>query len=433
MNTRCRMRTHASWILTAAVLGAASLQSPARGEDYWRNAPDNGSPQLYPTSQPVDIRSAGNRPRPVASQSGPDWRNHVSRVAQMEAQLQALQETRVAELEAEIAELNERLNASSEMLNAYGPMVGYPGGCCGSGCCEPCCPPVQTGWYAGYEFLFLRPYFDDSIGFLSAADGEVADRTHAVAHELDYDYDLASRLFVGYTNDCGLGFRTRYFHYDHDSDRPFYEIPMGGDAETPAIHPYLGSGEHFFMDNGAGNAFSAQSSLMLQTWDLEATNQLTFCRSLVTVGGGLRWLQIEQRYRATSIWNGVDILETLDNQHDFEGVGPTLAVELLRPFSCCSGLALYFNTRGSVLFGSSDQYFKKTDGATGEITETFVRNSADSTVYIAEVGLGLQYTRGIFYARGGWEGQYWADAGNPTTTNGDLALQGLSLTLGLNY
>ena len=89
--------------------------------------------------------------------------------------------------------------------------------------------------------------------------------------------------------------------------------------------------------------------------------------------------------------------------------------------------------RLSVLFGETDQYFKKVDGNTGAITETFTRTTADESLFIGEVGLGLQYTRGKYFGRGGWEGQYWQNAGGPTTNDGDFGLHGLSLTLGLNY
>ena len=73
------------------------------------------------------------------------------------------------------------------------------------------------------------------------------------------------------------------------------------------------------------------------------------------------------------------------------------------------------------------------NGTTGATTETFARSGADDSVYIGEIGMGLQYTRGIFFGRGGWEGQYWHSAGGPTTTDTDIGLLGLTLTLGLNY
>jgi hypothetical protein len=445
------MRSHASSILTAAALGTACMVSLAGAQDDWSNAngyqshPLQQSGQIYRQYQGYEdnglIAPTGNhkfnylQQQPVSAPSDQSWDRQISRVAQLESQLRSLETTRVAELEQELSALTERLDASGELLQQYGEPNGIWGSCgaCGSGCCEPCCPPVQTGWYAGLEFLFLKPHFDNGTAFLSSQNGEIANRSNAVSHEFDYDYDLSTRIFLGYTNDCGLGFRTRYFHYDHDSSTPSVTVPAIGDIETPAIQPYLGSGQHFFMDNGGASTFRAGSSLELQSWDLEATSQLTFCRSLVTVGCGLRYLLNEQRYSVDAIHANGHIQESLFNEHDFEGIGPTFSVELLRPFSCCSCLSMYCNVRGSALFGESDQEFRKVDGTTGVTTETFARSGADDSVYIGEIGMGLQYDRGIFYGRAGMEGQYWHSAGGPTTTDTDIGLLGLTLTLGLNY
>ncbi len=444
MSTLCRMRFSASLVFSAAALGAVLLVSPAGAQEQWRTPTDYRSAQLRSNSSNYnssnysqyrgydDDRMITPSARPISDQSGPSWNNHVDRVARLESQLETLKTTRVAELEAEIVKMNERIVASGDMLQSMGGGYGVCGDC-RTGCCEPCCPPVQTGWYAGIEFLFLKPHFENSTAFLSSQNGQIANRSNARSHEFNYDWDASSRLVLGYTNDCGLGFRTRYFHYDHDSNRPSVTVSAAGDAETPAIEPILGNGQQFFMDNGAATGFRAQHSLELQTWDFEVTNQLTFCRSLVTVGGGLRYVLMEQRYRADAIHANGHIQESLFNAHDFEGIGPTLAVDLLRPISCCSGLALYFNARGSALFGESNQVYKKVDGTTNLITESYTRNGADNSLYIAELGLGLQYTRGCFFGRGGWEGQYWSGTGGPTTNQGNLGLHGLSLMLGYNY
>ena len=460
MMTWRRMRSHASSILTAAALGTACMVSLAEAQDYRRNA--NGyqnyqspvSDQVYRQSQGSDqvyrqyqgyeddglLAPQSNRKfnyiqQPVSVQPELTWDRQISRVAQLESQLHSLKTTRVAALEKEISKLSERLDASGELIQQYAEPGGVYGNCgpCASGCCEPCCPPVQTGWYAGLELLFLKPHFDNGTAFLSSQNGGVAERSNAVSHEFDYDYELAPRIYLGYTTDCGLGFRTRYFQFDHESSTPSVTVPAAGDIETPAIQPYLGSGEHFFMDNGAATTYRAGSSLELQTWDLEATSQLTFCRSLVTVGCGMRYLLIEQRYRVDAIHNNGHIQESLFNEHDFEGIGPTFAVELLRPFSCCSCLSMYCNVRGSALYGESNQEFRKVDGATGATTETYVRGGSDNSIYVGEIAMGLQYDHCNFFGRAGFEGQYWHSAGGPTTTDTDIGLFGLVLTLGLNY
>ena len=392
--------------------------------------------------KPLQVQATAPRLEPGRIPPAPSTDAGAAAIGQAESGMTPVDANRMAELEAAVAELRGRLDAAGQILPGYSEFPGacQPADC--NGCPDPCCPPVVTGFYGGFEFLWLQPNFDNSIAFLSSGPGEnlgngmfggVAQRSDARAHEFDYDFELSPRIFLGWTHQSGWGIRTRYFQFDASANRPFTTIVPNGDAETPAFQPYLGSGDHFFMDHGIGTEFRAAHSLKIQTWDLEVTNQLVFCRSLVTAGLGLRWVGIDQRYRADTIWAGTDILETLYYNHNFYGAGPTLSLEMVRPFSCCTGLAFYATGRGSVLFGERSQYFKKEDGNTGALTETFTRRDADTAIYIAEVGMGLQYTRGIFFGRTGWEGQWWANAGGPTTTNGDLGLHGISLTLGINY
>lgn len=434
-----RIRAKASLILTSTALGAALMVTSAGAQDTWRTPPTDPGPQLQAAND--NYRSYDDEglitptePQPITTSATANWEDHVARMARLENQFETLQTTRVAELEAEIAQMKESMAAP--VMSGY-PMSGY--GMCGTGCqpcCnQPCCPPVQRGFYAGMEFLFLKPHFENSTAFISSDAAQIANRDDSRSHDIEYDWDLSTRVVLGYTGDCGLGVRTRYFQYDHESDLAAVKVAPGGDVETPVIEPLLGGGQHFFMDNAAAVGFDAKHSLELQTWDWEVTNQLCFCRSLVTVGGGLRYVLMEQRYLARSYNTpaGTVLQESLYNMHDFEGIGPTLAINLLRPISCCSGLSLYFNGRGSALFGESSQYFKKVDAHTNAVTETFTRSGADNSLYIAEVGLGLQYNHGIFYARGGYEGQYWHGVGGPTTNQGNMGLHGLSLTLGLNY
>lgn len=424
MKTWFRMRANASLIFTAAALGAALLVSPAGAQEQWRTPTNyrgyDNDRLITPSAQATD-----NQPQP-------NWDNHVARVAQLENQLESLQTTRVAELEAEIARMNERMTSSGDSVYNMG---GVGGSCntCATNCC-PSCPQCRCGFYGGIEFLFLKPHFEDSTLIISSQNGGIGNRSNARSHDADYDYDLATRVILGWNDECGLGFRTRFFNYDYGSDRAIARLGAGGVAETPAIQPILGNGQQFFMGNAGAPEFVADHSMELQTWDFEVTNQMSFANTCVTVGGGLRYAMMEQRYRAHAQWpdNG-PIQETLRNDHDFHGFGPTLAFEMLRSFDCCRGLSLYFNARGSALFGESDQVYRKTNPLGVPAPETYTRNDTDASLYIAELGLGVQYTRGCFFGRAGWEGQYWNGVGGPTSNTGNMGLQGLSLMLGMNY
>jgi hypothetical protein len=132
-----------------------------------------------------------------------------------------------------------------------------------------------------------------------------------------------------------------------------------------------------------------------------------------------------------AVTNGGVLQQSLSWQRRFEGVGPTIAVEVERPIGNC-GLAFVGIFRGSLLFGDKDLDRVEFNGSGGG-PPIVTLDKASEVLGIGEIELGLQWTRkmacGDFFVRGTYEGQLWSDSGSPTL--GYLGFEGFGIGCGL--
>jgi hypothetical protein len=110
---------------------------------------------------------------------------------------------------------------------------------------------------------------------------------------------------------------------------------------------------------GGVGAFDNQTltavyGLELHTLDFDITNQFCVWQTLVTAGAGQRYVDMRQDAAAVVLNNAGAVQAALDHRHSFRGIGPTLALEMLRPIGA-TGLSLYSNARGSIVFGTRNQ------------------------------------------------------------------------------
>jgi len=308
--------------------------------------------------------------------------------------------TRFASMEAEL----ESLRAQVQQVSFGG---GGDKGCydCGATGCNCYCDIGCGGVYAGVELALLKPHFDTGIENDIEADGFV-DPNNA-----SFDYEATPRFYAGYRNCDGLGIRARYWTFD-----------QAVTLENP---------------DGPGNFFI--NGIDATSVDLEVTQLVCWGPLQMNFAGGVRYGKFEH--------NGAEIDdEDIDIFHnDFEGWGPTLAMEGRRPIGC-SGLALVGNVRSSLLFGESK---------TAEVNDGDVDNplaNADLDVYEDDMSLGLEsqigveYSRclgnGVFKVRALLEGQYWGAvsqvevADNPGDDNEEDQQNGVGFvgaTFGVEY
>ncbi|MBW3596337.1 MAG: hypothetical protein KY475_03570 [Planctomycetes bacterium] len=303
----------------------------------------------------------------------------------------------------------------------YDAPVGAPHHGCNGCACNPCPSCCRTsGLYGGAEALWIKPHFQDESAFV--IDGSRLDEVVP----FDYDFEASPRFWLGYVGCSGLGARARYWTFDGDSTASGVFVD---DGEAFAFS--AGDVLRRRLAAGPGDAAFAQHDLELETIDLEATQQFNRANLMMLAGAGLRYVRVEQDY-LVQFTDPLGPQDSLLHNHDFEGIGPTAALELWRPIGGY-GFSLYGALRGSVLFGELNQQITET---TGGLVFTERRHDVDETLAIGEVALGLQWTgAGIyntdFFVRSGWEGQYWNGAGNANSTEGDMGLQGLTLAIGL--
>lgn len=236
------------------------------------------------------------------------------------------------------------------------------------------CP--TSNWYVGTDLAILKPH-------MGALGVNVLGTDVALTPE--HDYTLAPRVWLGWDNAEGLGVRARYFTFDADATQAF-PVPL-------PIGPILLEG--------------LNTQLAAQTFDFEATQRGCLGNLEFQLGGGFRYAKMETGLGVvgtafipgpTPFFGGIGM--------DFEGVGPTVAIDVRRPFGS-RGLALVGGARSSWMYGTTD--FHGTGFAEGFPLSVYAE---DHMMQINELSMGVEWSRCL--ARGGkvsvaalWEAQAW--------------------------
>ena len=282
---------------------------------------------------------------------------------------------------------------------------------CGPLCRLQCAPfviPYPSGLTAGFEAVLAKPYFaTNSAPRFGGAQATLPEK---------WEFDMAPRAWLGYTLPGGMGGRFRYWQFDHRSVQQTLALP--------------------------GSEQQLQSRLALQTFDIEWTQRAQMGRLVFNVAAGLRYATIDHASHNQFTLITAPPFETSSSHfvQEFHGGGPTLAVEMWRPF--LSKFAFYGIARGSILFGNRFE-----QGLSNINDLNFdVQNRHESLLPIGELQLGTQWSepigRGVFFARTGIEAQVWGDAGNITAgssvsgevfTPSNLGFFGLTTAVGFAW
>ena len=286
----------------------------------------------------------------------------------------------------EIMSVLERQNQRIAELES-GVSYGGDGSCCGGegactscdSCCDPCCRP--GGIIAGAEITFLK--YHNSLGTRGADEAD-----------LDPNYEAAPRFWVGYQGTDGLGWRVRYWEFNHGTDG---DSVVAGDTSELNVDTYV--------------------------FDLEFVDSMSLgCYWDASVFSGFRYVEFdEDRIRRD---NATGVIEDLD-AFGTSPWGLTLGGELRRCIG--NGLAAFVNTRGSVLYGD------ETEVDSGDFDREL-----NNLYFIYEAQAGVQATRelemgGYLFARGAAEVQFWDNfVGEEGFDGGEsVGFGGLSLSAGI--
>jgi hypothetical protein len=282
-------------------------------------------------------------------------------------------------------------------------------GCCDVGCCDGCgcgcgcgCGGGLCGGCCGAivfdaELLFFK--------YQRAGGTRVGD---AAGERVFGDHEVAPRLTAGYIFGNGLGFRARYFEWDH-------------------LQSTLNANPIEYLDVDTYNI------------DLEVFEKFQVNRNwMVEISAGVRYNEFR---------------ETLRDQdefriHDFDGWGGIVGLEATRSLGRWGGL--YARARGALMEG--DKFVQNEDGGNQILETDFID---DSTQGMTELAIGYEisryFGRSLVTFRGGYEWQNWFNYSsafvgpvNPHAAAGDspeevfvgpadVGFNGWTLMLGIEY
>jgi hypothetical protein len=271
---------------------------------------------------------------------------------------------------------------------------------CNDCCCQQCrchsCCGCSGGLLIDAEALFFK--YRRAGGVRVGADNP--------GENVFGDYKASPRITLGYISGGGLGFRARYFDWDHAQQS------RNGPDEVLAVDTF---------------------SVDMELFDEIRLND----KWAVEVSGGVRYNEFNEAM--------IDQGETRIN--DFDGWGGIVGLELTRKLGRCG--ALYARARGAVLV--DDKYLFNTgfDSGLGAARETDV--IVDSTQGMMEIAVGYEWSRALcndslFKARIGYEWQNWYNYSSafpgPLSADGneevfvgpaDVGFNGFSVMVGLDY
>jgi len=310
-------------------------------------------------------------------------------------------------LRADNADLRSRLDSAFTTGSGGGDcQFSEP---CATSCCNTCC------WEAGAAMVFLRPNFNNNVAYLFTSPANVV-----TAQPFNYDFQIAPRVWLGWTGSTGLGARTSYFGFFHSASRTEVAPATGGSSITldpqsqfSVVLPFVG-----------GDTVAASHSFNLNVVDLEATQRAYFGDWQLLGSFGVRYASFEENYQL-SVNGGAGGIVAANSK--FNGIGPTVAFEMYR--SIGPTWTLFSVARGSVLLGDSDWR----GGDPTLAANRLVVYGADGGLTIGEVQAGLRYNRGGWFFQSAFEGQSWLGTQSITRVEENLVLAGFSFGGGVRF
>jgi hypothetical protein len=280
----------------------------------------------------------------------------------------------------------------------------------------------------------------------------------------DYGVVICPRLVFGAQWDNGWGFRTAWLYFHEQA--PTFTIFTGNtytvsSIPVPGAAPVVAPGPNSRATGILKDAVSVGALLHLNVWDWEAFYQTQLGQWLVGPSLGVRYATMSQNYNVergnsgtvrasngttTQIRADIDVLQT---GHRFDGFGPTIAMDLVRPIGN-TGLRFYATPRTSVICGSAgtttmrfSELFETITprvGASRNVrtsSGTYSATSSSIAMPVLEAEVGGEWSRDFerhrAFVRCGMVDQEWFDAGDAINVHGALGFIGLALTAGLVY
>ncbi len=256
--------------------------------------------------------------------------------------------------------------------------------------------------YAEVQYLALGPKVS-SRGFNNNFYAGAAANVDA-AGSYDESLQFGLRLIVGAQDESGFGGRIRWFTYDNDLD-------------------YTGEWE----GGGGPIQLSGVINLDVDYIDTEFTQACSCCGNTWSIlgSGGVRWGRVAATNESVDFPGIPAAVNAGQAGLNFEGAGPTFAMEVRRPIAGC-GVTLFATGRTSLLCGDFDidSNFLNNRRRTidNEIVQVWELQSG--FLYLHQLDCGAILDAGVF-----GEAQRW----DSETGAGDLGLFGVGIQTGIRY
>lgn len=273
----------------------------------------------------------------------------------------------------------------------------------------------RWGFYTGYDNVFLKPYFNHNPGSIVVTPGLVGAGPNVSSRNVDWGFTYSPRVWVGLIEPNGTGMQVKYWQFDNGED-----------------------------------GYGGQQSLEMHVIDAEKQWHFSNRGVALSVGGGLRYADLDQKL-TTSVTNG-GLPEAISSDRNFNGFGPTISVSGRRRVNS-TNWAMFASGRLSALYGhSSSAVIDSGNGAGVPAEATY--SSGNDFIGVADLQFGVDWSAPVwahthFFVRIAGEGQIWLGGGLPTTpgysavnaptvltpsnTNGNLGFFGFTVGTGLTF
>jgi len=278
---------------------------------------------------------------------------------------------------------------------------------CGDGCCKKKCCRPKRGFYVGMETTFLSPTTDGSSTRVDITDIG-GGTTNSYFGENNDDVIVGPRIWLGVQGDK-WGVQARYWELD---DTAASVVPFGATAGSTSLDVF----EAYTLDFELTRKFCRRQTDMVASFGVRHARLSNFNSVSATelVGADLQ---------TASAWTN----------REMDGTGVTTGLSGLRRIRC-SNWSVFWNARGSLLWGDADVRVETSavgigpGGSTGSVNGA-VANS-DETLFIGEFQLGLQRDYKLkclpatAFFRGAFEYQVWDIDSNSTAGSNSFAVLG---------
>lgn len=279
----------------------------------------------------------------------------------------------------------------------------------------------------GFEAVALRANFDQNVAMI--IDPVPGNRSVP----FDYGYDFSPRVSLGLFRDGIGGFRTNYWYFDTEAPRERATAVAGA---TPVYLFVYGSGGNLTRNAYAdlGETLRTSHDLRLQAFDIEYFDCVSALGWQLQPSAGIRIAEIEQHLRG-DVFSGSALQETVTNDLDLQGAGPTVALRSSRCFGS-SPFGFYSSLRGSLLLSQTQQQIYEMKNA--GVDHVLDHDDHDEVITVIDLSLGLRYARRmgngmLATATVGYEVQSWQDVGGPVDSTSSLGLDGIATSFVFGY